>query len=107
MKALCRGPRVKCLTVVDDFMKEAVDIVVGHGISGLSVARASDRDRTVHRVLVVERKAVRTDPEPEFTSRALDPWAYASGVTLKLPEAGTPTRKANIESFNDAFHDDG
>ncbi len=42
MDALSNG-RVKCLTVVDDFTKEAVDIVVDHGISGLYVARALDR----------------------------------------------------------------
>jgi putative transposase len=28
------GRRLKCLTVVDDFTKEAIDIVVDHGISG-------------------------------------------------------------------------
>ncbi len=39
MDALSNGRRVKCLTVVDDFTKEAVDIVVDHGISGLYVAR--------------------------------------------------------------------
>jgi len=40
MDALSNGLRLKCLTIVDDFTKEAVDIVVDHGISGLYVARA-------------------------------------------------------------------
>ncbi|BCN10307.1 hypothetical protein RPSD_21920 [Ralstonia solanacearum] len=35
MDALSNGRRLKCLTIVDDFTKEAVDIVVDHGISGL------------------------------------------------------------------------
>ncbi len=43
MDALSNGRRLKCLTIVDDFTKEAVDIVVDHGISGLYVARALDR----------------------------------------------------------------
>jgi len=43
MDALANGRRLKCLTIVDDFTKEAVDIVVDHGISGLYVARALDR----------------------------------------------------------------
>jgi putative transposase len=43
MDALSNGRRLKCLTVVDDFTKEAADIVVDHGISGLYVARALDR----------------------------------------------------------------
>ena len=33
------GRRLKCLTIVDDFTKEAIDIVVDHGISGQYVTR--------------------------------------------------------------------
>ena len=51
-------------------------------------------------------KAVRTDQGPEFTSRALDQWAYANGVTLKLIQAGKPTQNAYIESFNGKFRDE-
>lgn len=42
MDTLANGRRLKCLTIVDDFTKEAVDIVVDHGISGSYVARALD-----------------------------------------------------------------
>ncbi|KOT11396.1 integrase core domain protein [Burkholderia mallei] len=100
--ALSNGRRVKCLTVVDDFTKEAVDIVVDHGISGLYVARALDRAACFRGY----PKAVRTDQGPEFTSRALDQWAYANGVTLKLIRAGKPTQNAYIESFNGKFRDE-
>jgi len=34
MDALDNGRRLKCLTIVDDFTKEAIDIAVDHGISG-------------------------------------------------------------------------
>ncbi|AIO52224.1 integrase core domain protein [Burkholderia mallei] len=102
MDALSNGRRVKCLTVVDDFTKEAVDIVVDHGISGLYVARALDRAARFRGY----PKAVRTDQGPEFTSRALDQWAYANGVTLKLIQAGKPTQNAYIESFNGKFRDE-
>lgn len=40
--ALSTGRRVKCLTVVDDFTKEAVGILVEHGISGVRVSGALD-----------------------------------------------------------------
>ncbi|KOT08469.1 integrase core domain protein [Burkholderia mallei] len=88
MDALSNGRRVKCLTVVDDFTKEAVDIVVDHGISGLYVARALDHAARFRGY----PKAVRTGQGPEFTSRALDQWAYANGVTLKLIQAASPRR---------------
>lgn len=102
MDALSNGRRLKCLTIVDDFTKEAVDIVVDHGISGLYVARALDRAARFRGY----PKALRTDQGPEFTSRALDQWAYASGVTLKLIQPGKPTQNAYIESFNGKFRDE-
>ncbi|WP_088580383.1 IS3 family transposase [Burkholderia ubonensis] len=102
MDALSNGRRLKCLTIVDDFTKEAVDIVVDHGISGLYVARALDRAARFRGY----PKAVRTDQGPEFTSRALDQWAYANGVTLKLIQPGKPTQNAYIESFNGKFRDE-
>ena len=43
---------------------------------------------------------------PEFTSRALDQWAYANGVTLKLIQAGKPTQNAYIESLNGKCRDE-
>lgn len=102
MDELSNGRRLKCLTIVDDFTKEAVDIVVDHGISGLYVARALDRAGRFRGY----PKALRTDQGPEFTSRALDQWAHASGVTLKLIQPGKPTRNAYIESFNGKFRDE-
>ncbi|TGQ97708.1 integrase core domain-containing protein, partial [Mesorhizobium sp. M4B.F.Ca.ET.200.01.1.1] len=92
---------VKCLTVVDDFTKEAVDIVVDHGVSGLYVARAMKRAARFSDC----SKAVRTDQGSELTSRALDLWTYENGVTTKLIQAGKPTQNAYIESFNGKFRD--
>ena len=50
--------------------------------------------------------AIRTDQGPEFTSRALDRWAYSKAVDLKLIAAGKPTQNAYIESFNGKFRDE-
>jgi len=50
-------------------------------------------------------KAIRANRGPEFTSRALDWWAYDKGVDLKLIAAGKPTQNACIESFNGKFRD--
>lgn len=44
--ALANGRRMKCLTVVDDFIRESVDIAVDHGISGACVARMLDQQRS-------------------------------------------------------------
>ncbi|AIO53560.1 integrase core domain protein [Burkholderia mallei] len=102
MDALSNGRRVKCLTVVDDFTKEAVDIVVDHGISG-SVCRSGIGPCSS---LPWLSQGGANRPGTEFTSRALDQWAYANGVTLKLIQAGKPTQNAYIESFNGKFRDE-
>ena len=102
MDALANGRRIKCLTIVDDFTRECLDIAVDYGISGGYVARVLEAIGQFRGL----PRAIRTDQGPEFTSRALDRWAYACGVDLKLIAAGKPTQNAYIESFNGKFRDE-
>ncbi len=102
MDARANRRRIKCLTIVDDFTRECLDIAVDYGISGGYVARVLD---AVGQFRGLPR-AIRTDQGPEFTSRALDRWAYGRGVDLKLIAAGKPTQNAYIESFNGKFRDE-
>ncbi len=100
--ALASGRRLKCLTIVDDSSKEAVDLVVDHGIGGHYVTRVLDQVALFRGY----PKAIRTDQGPEFTGRALDQWAYQHGVQLKLIQPGKPVQNAYIESFNGKFRDE-
>ena len=100
--ALESGRRLKCLTIVDDFTKEAVDIVVDHGISGRYVARVLDAAGRFRQLPAT----IRTDQGPEFTCKAMDAWAYAHGIELRLIQAGKPTQNAYVESFNGKFRDE-
>lgn len=99
--ALAGGRRTKALTIVDDFTKESVDIVVDHGIwllcdscagsgSTLSWNTCCDSDR----------------PRARVYGHALDQWACRNGVQLKLNEPCKPTQNAYIESFNGRFRDE-
>ena len=45
-------------------------------------------------------RAIRVDNGSEFTSKALDQWAYLNGVTLDFSRPGKPTDNAYIEAFN-------
>jgi putative transposase len=96
------GRRLKCLTIVDDFTKEAVDIVVDHGISGHYVTRVLDQAARFRAL----PKVIRTDQGPEFTGKALDQWAYEKKIELRLIQAGKPTQNAYVESFNGKFRDE-
>jgi putative transposase len=100
--ALANGRPIKCLTVVDDCTKEAVEIAVGRRINGQGVA---DILEAVCRFRGYPA-AIRTDQGPEFTGRALDQWATANGVRLLLIQPGKPTQNAYIESFNGKFRDE-
>lgn len=102
MDSLASARRIKCLTIVDDFTKECLDIPVGHGISGEQVTRTLDSIAAFRGY----PEAVRTDKGPEFTGKALDQWAYQHGVELKLIQPGKPTQNGYIESFNGKFRDE-
>ncbi|MGV8222417.1 DDE-type integrase/transposase/recombinase, partial [Pseudomonas aeruginosa] len=63
--ALSTGRMIKCLTVVDDFPREAVGILVDHGISGFRVTRALDEMARFRGYPT----AIRSDQGPEFTGK--------------------------------------
>ena len=102
MDALASGRRIKCLTVVDDFSRECVDIAVDHGMGGEYVVRLLDQAAQFRGYPL----AIRTDQGPEFTSRAFMAWAAARGIRHLLNDAGCPTQNAYIESFNGKFRDE-
>ena len=90
------GRRFRVLTIVDDFSRESLYIGVGTHFRGIQVADLLAR-------LARRRSApdkIRVDNGPEFTSVALDQWAYWNDVQLVFSRPATPTDNAHIESFN-------
>lgn len=96
------GRGFRTLNVVDDFTRECVAIEVDTSISGERVGRVLDR--------VIERRGLPTtlivDNGPEFTSRALDAWAYRRGIQLDFIRPGKPVENCFVESFNGKFRDE-
>ena len=100
--ALFDGRRLRALTVVDAFTREALAIDVDQGIKGEQVVEAMAR-------IAMTRgapKTIRVDNGPEFISKALDRWAYENGVTLDFSRPGKPTDNAFVESFNGRLRDE-
>ncbi len=90
------GPRLECLTIVDDATTEAVAIVPARALGGRPVTRVLDQ-------LAVSRglpQVLRTDNGSEFCGRVMLTWAHARGLTLRLIEPGNRIRTVYIESFN-------
>ena len=90
------GRTIRVLTIVDNFTRESLAAEAGRAFTGHAVAGTLGR--------IPRRrgnpKTIRVDNGPEFTSRALDQWAYLNGVELDFSRPGKPTDNAFIESFN-------
>ena len=100
--ALFDGRRLRALTVVDTYTREALAIEVDQGIRGEQVVE-------VMRRLAASRGApttIRVDNGPEFVSKTLDRWAYENAVTLDFSRPGKPTDNAYVESFNGRLRDE-
>ncbi len=77
--SLEHGRRLKCLTIVDDNTKDAIDIPVDHGISGEYVTRLIDwvgQLRGLSQLIRFDHGSV--------IGNVLDRRAYRNGVTLPL-----------------------
>lgn len=99
---LAGGRNFRCLTIVDDFTKEAVAIEVDRSLPGRRVVGVLELLKLIRGV----PKTITTDNGPEFISRAMDEWAYRNKVNLNFIRPGKPTENAFIESFNGKFRDE-
>src|SRR5207249_5100069 len=93
---LADGRRFRALTVVDVFTRESLAIEVGQSLKGEDAVRVLSRiglQRTVPKTLFC-------DNGTEFTSQAMDLWAYHAGVRIDFSRPGKPTDNAYVESFN-------
>jgi putative transposase len=99
---LTNRQRIRALTIVDVFTREAVAIKVGQRLRGEDVVMAltqAIRERSVPKVLF-------TDNGSEFSGRMLDLWAYDHKVRIDFSRPGKPTNNAFVETFNGALRDE-
>ncbi|MDA8118723.1 MAG: integrase core domain-containing protein [Gammaproteobacteria bacterium] len=75
---------------------------VAPSMSGRTVGEALDRAIAQYG----KPHSITVDHGTEFTSRALDEWAYRRGVLLDFIRPGKPTENGFIESFNGELRDE-
>lgn len=100
--ALAWGRRIRLLTVLDTFTREALAIEVDTSLPGERVVEVLAR-------VVGERGAPQElvlDNGPELTSRVLDQWASTMGIELRFITPGKPVENAFVESFNGRLRDE-
>jgi len=93
------GSRFRALTMVDIYTREGVAIEVGQSLKGDDVVRTLNRMKTERGV----PKLLFCDNGSEFTSQAMDLWAYRNGAKIDFSRPGKPTDNAFVESFNGTF----
>ena len=99
---LADGRAFRVLTVVDNWSRESVLLETGFRLTGETVAKAlkhAGMTRSLPRSITV-------DHGTEFTSRALDQWAWENGVSLDFTRPGKPTDNGLCESFNGRLRDE-
>jgi putative transposase len=100
--ALIDGRPFRVLTVVDQWSRQSPLLEVAGALSGRAVVDAFER-----RVRTAQLpKSITVDHGTEFTSKALEAWAFYRGVALDFTRPGKPTDNGHIESFNGRLRDE-
>lgn len=100
--ALASGRKFRTLSIEDAYTREMPIIEVDTSLPALRVVRVLERLR-LERGLP-ERIVI--DHGTEFTSKALDQWAYENKVTLHFITPGRPMENGYIESFHGKFREE-
>jgi len=93
------GKRFRASTIIDVCTRESIAIEAGQSLKVEDVVRTLNRlkqERGVPSFLFCDNGS-------EFTSQAMDLWAYQNGVKIDFSRPGKPTDNAFVESFNGTF----
>ena len=97
--SICGHKKIRCLTIIDDFTRESLDIEVSSSIGAYRVTEVLNRLKETRGL----PEMIRVDNGPEFSGIVLDSWASLNGVKLHFIQPGKPVQNAYIESFNGRF----
>lgn len=99
---LANERRIRMLTVVDNFTRESIKIVLDTSLSGRSVCEELEQ-------LIQTRgkpDRILSDNGREFTSMTLLKWSQEQEVRWDYIQPGKPYQNGYIESFNDTLRDE-
>ena len=99
---LASGRRFRILTLVDDFTRECLGLVVDTSLTGLRVARELDRIAELqgYPCMIV------SDNGTELTSNAILAWQQQRRVEWHYIAPGKPMQNGFVESFNGRLRDE-
>ena len=100
--SLYNGVRFRVLNIIDEGVREALDIVVDISLPASRVVRTLEQ-------LKAERglpKMIRVDNGPEMTSEVFSSWCENNNVNISYIEPGKPNQNAYIERFNRSYRNE-
>ena len=100
--ALYNGRRIRALTLLDVFSRESLAIKVEKSLKGEEVVKTLQTVASMRGL----PSCIHCDNGAEFTSKAMDQWAYENKVVIIFSRPGKPTDNAIIESFNGRFREE-
>jgi putative transposase len=100
--AIADGRRIRMMTVVDEYTRVCLGIVVDTSLSGARVSRELDRIIDEHG----KPETILSDNGTEFTSHAILKWSLEKKVQWDYIQPGKPYQNGTIESFNGKLRDE-
>jgi putative transposase len=100
--ALASGRKLRLLSVIDVFTREALALEVDTSLPGSRVVRVLERLRGQRE----QPAQLVLDNGPELISSALEQWAHQHGVALHFIDPGKPMQNAHCESFHGRLRDE-
>jgi putative transposase len=100
--ACADGRQLKCLTIVDEWTREALAIDVAGSIRSGRVIEVLSKLVSVHGA----PRVLRSDNGPEFVSSAVLRWLVAEQIDCAHIDPGKPWQNGTDESFNGKFREE-
>ena len=96
------GRRFRTFNVLDEGVREILDIEIDTSLSGERIVRVLDRIKSWRGL----PEAIRCDNGPELISRAFMLWCARNNVEIKYIQPGKPNQNAFIERFNRTYREE-
>ncbi len=100
--SLFHGTRFRTFNVLDEGVREALDIVPDTSIPSKRVVRILDQLRETRGL----PEAIRCDNAPELIGEPFVEWCDTHGVEIRYIQPGKPDQNAFIERFNRSYREE-
>jgi len=99
---LYSGTRYRVLNIIDEGVREALDIVVDTSITAPRVVRSLEQLKSQRGLPL----AIRVDNGPEMTANVFADWCRENDVRIDYIQPGKPNQNAYIERFNRSYREE-